>query len=259
MRVAALQIASPDAESVDQRRARVDAQVRHETALTSCELLVLPELWAVGGFHYNEFRNAAEPFDGPSVQAAREWAALHDIHVHLGSFVEADGEHLFNTATVIAPDGDVVLKYRKVHLFGQNEASLMTPGDALAVAPVQELNLGIATCYDLRFPELFRSMVDAGANVLALGAAWPDARVEHWRLFTQARAVEEQLYVVACNAVGTHEGIFFSGGSRVVDPWGTVVAEADDQEGFLYADIDPTMPERVRSDFPVLADRRWTP
>lgn len=257
MRVALLQVASPDAESISDRRTRIGAQIRDESALESCDLLLLPELWAVGGFHYDDFREASEPFDGPSVAAAREWAALHNIHVHLGSFVEAEGDDLFNTAAVIAPDGSVALKYRKVHLFGRNEARAMTAGDALAVSPLLEATLGIATCYDLRFPELFRSMIDAGATVVAIPAAWPDARANHWRLFTQARAVEEQVYVLACNAVGTHQGVEFSGGSRVVDPWGTVVAEADGREGFLYADLDPGMPARVRSDFPVLADRRW--
>lgn len=257
MRVAALQIASPDKESMDARRDRIDAQVRAETQLTSCDLLVLPELWAVGGFHYDEFHSAAEPFEGPSIHAAREWAALHDVLVHLGSFVEADGDCLFNTATVVAPNGSIALKYRKVHLFGRNEARLMTGGDSVSVGSVGGLDLGIATCYDLRFPELFRRIVDAGASVIAVGAAWPAARAEHWKLFTSTRAVEEQMYVIACNAVGTHQGIAFSGGSRIVDPWGAVVAEADDQEGFLYADIDPGMPARVRAEFPVLKDRRW--
>lgn len=254
-----LQIASPDAESTAERLARVDSQVRDETSLTSCDLLVLPELWGVGGFHYARFNEAAEPFDGPSIQAAREWAALHDMHVHLGSFVEAEGDNLFNTAAVVAPSGEVLLKYRKIHLFGRNEARQMTAGAVLAVAPFRDMNLGVATCYDLRFPEIFRSMVDAGVNVLALGAAWPDARAEHWRLFTRTRAVEEQMYVLACNAVGTHEGIYFSGGSRIIDPWGVVIAEASDEEGFLYADIDPDMPAQVRSDFPALSDRRWHP
>lgn len=257
MRVATLQIASPDTEPMTQRIARVDAQIRDQEALTSCDLLVLPELWGVGCFHFDAYADAAEPFDGPSVHVARSWAMRHELYVHLGSFVERDGESLFNTAALLSPQGDVVVRYRKVHLFGRDEARIMTPGQALAVAPLADLNLGLATCYDLRFPELFRSIIDAGATATAVAAAWPAARAEHWRLFTITRAVEEQMYVVACNAVGTQNGTGFAGGSLLVDPWGTVVAEADDQEGFLYADIDASMPTRVRQGFPALADRRW--
>jgi len=252
-----LQVASPDDEAIDARLARIDQVVRSETALVETDLLVLPELWAAGAFRYEQFVTAAEPFDGPTLSLARGWAKDHSLHVHVGSFVEADGDRLYNTAAVVSPAGDVLLKYRKVHLFGKNEAAVLTPGDDIAVAPVVELNVGLATCYDLRFPELFRSIIDAGATATAVCSAWPEARSAHWQLFTSARAVEEQMFVIGCNAVGTQNGIELAGSSRVVDPWGTVLAEAGGDEGFTYADIDPTLPERVRARFPVLADRRW--
>lgn len=257
MRVSVFQVASPDDEGFDDRLARVDAAVRAETELGVCDLLVLPELWAAGAFRYDQFLNAAEPFDGPSLALARAWAEHHGIHVHVGSFVEVEADRLYNTAVVVAPSGHVALKYRKVHLFGRNEADVLTPGDAISVAPVIDVTLGLATCYDLRFPELFRSIIDAGATATAICSAWPEARAEHWRLFTSARAVEEQMHVIACNAVGSQNGLELAGLSRVVDPWGTVVAEAGTEEGFTYADLDAELPARVRARFPALADRRW--
>jgi predicted amidohydrolase len=258
MRVALLQIASPDDETVQDRLARIDAVVRAETGLADVDLLVLPELWAAGAFRYEQFAPSAEPFDGASLALARRWASEYGIHVHPGSFVEDDGGLLYNTSVVVRPEGEVVLKYRKVHLFGKNEAAALTPGDRVDVAAVDRLSVGLATCYDLRFPELFRSIVDAGATTTLIASGWPTARIAHWRLFTSARAVEDQMYVIGCNAVGVQSGVELGGRSRVVDPWGEVVVEAGTEEGFTYADVDPDLPATVRSRFAALADRRWT-
>jgi predicted amidohydrolase len=117
--------------------------------------------------------------------------------------------------------------------------------------------MSATTCYDLRFPELWRQLVDAGAEVVLTPGAWPAVRREHWELFTTARAVEEQIFVIACNGVGAPRGRgALAGRSRVVDPWGTVVAEAGDDEGVTFATVDPRLVASVRAEFPVLADRR---
>jgi predicted amidohydrolase len=160
---------------------------------------------------------------------------------------------------VVNPDGTVGNVYRKVHLFGygSRESQLLTAGTAIGTSDIEGLPTGITTCYDLRFPELFRSLVDAGAEMAAVCAAWPEARLAHWQLFTTVRAVEQQLYVVAVNAVGEQAGVTLGGHSRVVDPTGQVVVEAGQDEGFTYADIDPALPQKVRAEFPALADRRW--
>ena len=259
MRIAMLQVASPDDEGFDARRSRVDQMVRSEDALAHADLLVLPELWVAGAFRYDQFEAAAEPFEGPTLDVARSWASLHSLHVHVGSFVEHEGDHRYNTAVVVSPSGEVVHKYRKVHPFGRNEARLMTAGDSISVSPIDDLEVGLATCYDLRFPELFRSLVDAGAGATVVCSAWPTPRASHWRLFTSARAVEDQMYVIGCNAVGAQGRTELAGLSRIVDPWGAVVVEADNSEGFTYADIDPSLPAEVRDRFPALADRRWAP
>lgn len=259
-RVALLQIASPEDESPDDRLVRVSAMVLAESGLKDADLVVLPEIWRAGCFNFDNYESCAEPFNGPSLEAAREWAEAHQINVHLGSFVERDDDgRLFNTSAVVAPDGTVLAHYRKVHLFGfgSRESQLLTGGTAIGIGEVAGVPTGITTCYDLRFPELYRSLVDAGALQFAVCSAWPTRRAAHWLLFTTARAVEQQAYVFACNAVGKQGNAELAGRSRVIDPWGDVVAEAGTEEGFTYADIDPERVHQVRSDFPALVDRRW--
>lgn len=260
MRLALLQIASPDDESPESRRQRIDTLVRDEAGLGTADALVLPELWGVGYFNFDAYQAAAEPLDGPTLELARGWALDLGLDVHLGSFIEYDDlGRLSNTSVVLNPSGEVTNVYRKVHVFGygSQEQALLTPGAHVGVGPLGGTATGILTCYDLRFPEIFRSLVDDDAEQIAICAAWPAARLEHWRLFTTTRAVEQQSYVFACNAVGVQGGAQLGGHSRVIDPWGQTVVEAGTDEGFSYAEIDPTMPSRVRAEFPALADRRW--
>ncbi|MCR3720124.1 MULTISPECIES: nitrilase-related carbon-nitrogen hydrolase [Prauserella salsuginis group] len=260
MRIALLQLASPGEESVEDRIARVTGMVDAEHELADTDLLVLPEMWTAGYFSFEQYAARAEPFEGPTLAAARTWARTFDLLVHLGSFVEAGADgRLHNTSAVVAPDGTVVTAYRKVHLFGygSRESELLTPGDQLGVGHVGGPTAGITTCYDLRFPELFRSLVDEGAEQLLVCAAWPAARLSHWRLFTSVRAVEQQAILIACNAVGEQHGVVLGGHSRVVTPTGEVLVEAGTEEGFTYADVDPALPRQARAEFSALADRRW--
>ena len=260
MRIALLQLASPDTESVGARLARVDRTVLGERALRDADLLVLPEMWTAGYFSFKQYAERAEPFDGPTLTTARAWATTLRLFVHLGSFVEVDGTgRLHNSSVVVGPDGSVVARYRKVHLFGygSQESDLLTPGEDLGLGSVAGPTTGITTCYDLRFPELFRSLVDEGAEQLVVCAAWPGARLEHWRLFTSVRAVEQQVNLIACNAVGEQQGVALGGHSRVVAPTGEVLVEAGTDEGFTYTEVDTAFPRRFRAEFPALADRRW--
>ncbi|MDR7313616.1 putative amidohydrolase [Nocardioides luteus] len=260
MQISLLQLASPDSEPVEERLARVDRAVLAERALRDVDLLVLPEMWTAGYFSFEQYVERAERFEGPTLAAARGWANALQVFVHLGSFVEVDDSgRLHNTSAVIAPDGTVVATYRKIHLFGygSRESELLTPGDGLGVGPVAGPATGITTCYDLRFPELFRSLVDEGAEQVVVCAAWPAARLEHWRLFTAVRAVEQQVNMIACNAVGEQQGVALGGHSRVVAPTGEVLVEAGADEGFTHADVDTGLPRRFRAEFPALADRRW--
>ncbi|MGI5170927.1 carbon-nitrogen family hydrolase [Spirillospora sp. CA-253888] len=256
MRVALLQVASPPGEGVEERRDRVGRMV---SGARGADLVVLPELWAAGYFAFDAYEERAEPLEGPTVRAARAWARELGAHVHLGSLIErAEDGRLHNTAVLIAPDGTIVHTYRKVHVFGYAslEAELLTPGDEVTVADTALGRFGATTCYDLRFPELWRELVDLGARAVVVPAAWPAARREHWRLFTSCRAVEQQVLLIACNAVGVQNGVELAGRSRVVDAWGNVLAEAGTEEGLTFCDTDVSTVDAVRRDFPVLADRR---
>ncbi|MBA2767804.1 MAG: carbon-nitrogen family hydrolase [Sporichthyaceae bacterium] len=253
MKVHVIQLAYADSEPLAERTERVSGLVR---AQQGADLVVLPELWPQGGFSYDRWEAEAQPLDGPVVESLRTAARDLGAMVHMGSLVERDETgRLFNTSVLIGTAGEVLATYRKVHLFGfgDGEPKLMTAGDG----PVVHGNLGLATCYDLRFPELFRRLLDDGAELVLVVAAWPAKRVAHWRLLAQARAVENQSYVVACNTAGTHAGVPMGGGSLVVDPWGQFVAEADtDREQVLVADLDLDLVAQTRQSFPVLADRR---
>lgn len=251
LRVAVIQLAYGDDESKADRTSRVADLVRAQRA----DLVVLPELWPNGGFSYDTWEGGAETLDGPVVTALRGAARDIGATVHMGSLVERDDAgRLFNTSVLLGSGGDVLATYRKVHLFGfgDGEPKLMTAGDG----PVVHGRYGLATCYDLRFPEMFRALLDGGAEVVLLPAAWPAKRVGHWQLLARARAVENQSYVVACNTAGTHAGVRMGGRSAVVDPWGEVLAEAGDGEEVLAVELDLDHLRTTRTSFPVLADRR---
>lgn len=258
MRVACVQL-SPDAYPDPAARRAGAAELIASVA--AVDLLVLPELWPTGFFAPESWAAHAEPGDGPTVEFAAGVARERGCWVHSGSFVERDGSELYNSSAVLGPDGAVVLTYRKAHLFGyqSRESELLTAGNTAGVAPVSGLTIGVATCYDLRFPELFRSMLDAGAELFCITSAWPAARVEHWRLLARARAVENLAWLIACNGAGSDHGQALAGHSLVVDPWGEVVAEADDQPGVLVADIDPDRSVVLRQEYPFLADRAVMP
>jgi predicted amidohydrolase len=252
MRVHVIQLSYGDDESLAARVDRVAAIVR---AQQGADLVVLPELWPNGGFAYDTWEASAQSLDGALVSTLRDAARDLGALVHMGSLVERDETgRLFNTSVLLGSDGEILATYRKIHLFGfgEGEPKLMTPGGDVVAYD----GFGLATCYDLRFPEQFRRLLDAGAEVLLLPAAWPAKRVAHWRLLAQARAVENQCFVVACNTGGRHSGVTMGGGSIVIDPWGTVLAEAGTDEEVLVVDLNREIVGTIRSSFPILADRR---
>ncbi|MFF8291548.1 carbon-nitrogen family hydrolase [Streptomyces sp. NPDC016309] len=257
MRASLIQIAVDPDETPNSRRERVRSLVAGQRGVA--DLVVLPELWPVGAFAYESFESEAEPRTGSTYRAMAGAAAEASVWLHAGSFVErAPDGTLYNTSLVFSPSGDLAAAYRKIHRFGfdQGEAVMMGAGDELVTAPVPGLPLGLATCYDLRFPELFRGLVDAGALAFAVPAGWPARRRGHWTLLARARAVENQAYVLACSTAGTHAGVPQAGHSLVVDPWGEVVAEAGEAEEILTVDLDPALVATTRDRFPALKDRR---
>ncbi|MBQ0881215.1 carbon-nitrogen family hydrolase [Streptomyces sp. RT42] len=256
MRASLIQIAVNEDESVEARRRRAASLVRDRAG--AADLVVLPELWTTGAFAFEEFGTAAEPLRGPTHEAMAKAASDAGVWLHAGSVPERDRDGtLYNTSLVFSPDGDLAAAYRKIHRFGfdKGEAVLMGAGRDLVTVRLPETTLGVATCYDLRFPELFRGLVDAGAETFVVPAGWPERRRSHWTLLAQARAVENQAFVLACATAGTHAGVPQAGHSIVVDPWGEVLAQAGADEEVLTVEFDPAKVARTREQFPALKDR----
>jgi predicted amidohydrolase len=270
MRIAVIQLGYDDREPVADRVTRAGDLVRGQAGH---DLVVLPELWAPGGFSYQQWDERAEAVDGPIASAMSAAARDAGVMLHGGSIVERpagdvpgpEGKNLWNTSLVFAADGSLAATYRKIHRFGfgQGEPLLMEAGDALSMVDVPDSSptsgptrAALSTCYDLRFPELYRAQLDAGATLFVIPAAWPAARVRHWTLLAHARAIENQCVVVACNTAGTHAGVEMGGHSQVVLPTGDVAAMAGIHEQVLSVEVDMKDAMEYRTSFPVLRDRR---
>jgi predicted amidohydrolase len=245
VRAALIQLDCSTTEPVADRVPRALALV--ERAAKDADIVILPELWHVGAFDVDAAREHAQPIDGPLVHALGALAKEHEVWLHGGSFCEVDED-----------GGDLVAAYRKVHLFGfdAGETVLMSGGDELVVVDTPLGPCGVATCYDLRFPELFRGLVEGGATAFLMASGWPDARIEHWDVLTRARAIENQAWVLACNEVGQQGDVRLGGHSVVVSPTGEVVARAGTGEETLVVEIDPAAALSWREEFPALADIR---
>jgi predicted amidohydrolase len=227
------------------------AQARDANA----DLLLLPELWLHGYDLERAQQWGASLGEGGFAEMA-ELARGFDLYV-AGSLLESHAGGVSNTAVVYKPDGTLLGSYRKLHLFRHMlEDRYLTPGDHAVLCSTDWGSTGLAICYDLRFPELFRTMALAGARVFLIPAQWPAARLEAWRLMVRARATENELIVVACNRVGSDDTVKFPGHSLVVDPWGNVVEEGDDQECLLIARVDLGEIGKAREYLTVFQDRR---
>ena len=254
--VALIQLDCSSTEPVESRIARAHRMIGEAAA--KAELVVLPELWHCGAFDIDAARTNAEPIDGPLVTALAAAAKEHGIWLHGGSFAEIDGGDHYNTSVLFTPDGRLAANYRKIHLFGfeGGETVLMSGGEELVVVDTPLGPTGLATCYDLRFPELFRALTAGDATAVVMCSGWPTPRIEHWDVLTRARAIEDQMWIIACNEVGEQPGITLGGHSVVVDPKGNVVAQAGEEETILYAQIDPELSGQWRAQFPALKDIR---
>jgi len=221
------------------------------------DLILLPEIWPCGFFCFNRYLAESESIDGPILAAFRQKAVERKCHILMGSIVEKDGDHLFNTSLLLDVEGQIIARYRKIHLFGykSEEKKLLTAGKEITVATTPWGPAGISTCYDLRFPELFRKMLDQGAIFFLVASAWPHIRLDAWRLFNQARAHENLAYLISCNCAGSNAGNRYAGHSMIVDPLGKVVAEGDEGEDFIFADLDFGLIASVRNNFRALDDR----
>lgn len=256
MRVALTQLAA----GVDTER-NVD-DIRRLTADLDVDLIVFPEaVMHDFGDPATPLGPVAQPVDGPFVAALTAIAHERDAVVVAGMFESSpDPDRPYNTLVAVAPDGDVIGTYRKAHLydsFGYRESDRLAAGDPVpALVEVDGLKLGLLTCYDLRFPEQSRALVEAGADVLVIPAAWVRGplKEDHWETLLRARAIENTVYVAAAGQCAP----FGAGNSMVVDPMGVVVTSLGEQEGVAVAEADPARVAQVREVNPALALRRFS-
>jgi len=253
MKISSIQMAAVEGD----KAATIDRAVSRILQCKGADLVILPEIWNIGFMSFDRYMSEAEASEGPTLSAVRESAVKIQAHVHAGSFVEKDGDCYYNTSYLISPGGKTLGRYRKTHLFGYNskETEILTAGDSITVVETSFGNLGMATCFDLRFPELFRTMVDRGAEIFLICSAWPYPRLEHWLMLNRVRAMENQCFLVSANSTGVNQGVQFVGHSMVVDPWGIPVASGGDQEVIISTDIELSDVHSAREAFPGLASR----
>jgi predicted amidohydrolase len=264
VRVAAVQLNSTADPAAN---LAVADRLTRAAAADGATLIVLPEKWTSIGSD-EELRAAAEPLDGPSFQWARAIAGELRVDLIAGSILERiEGhERLANTSVHVDPSGEMRAAYRKLHMFDvevggrtYRESELEEPGDEIVTSETAGgVELGLSICYDLRFPELYRILAVRGARILTVPAAFTLATTrDHWETLLRARAIENQAFVIAANQVGAHPAGQHSGGrSMIVDPWGLVLAQAQDEPGHIVADLDLGHQEKIRSRLPALANRR---
>ncbi len=230
------------------------------------QLVAIPELFNCLGEPETIVANA-EPIPGPTSQLMGQLAAELGITLVAGSIGEqTESKKICNTSLIFGPDGSPLAKYQKVHLFDIDlpgrvtfrESDFMTPGEVLAITETEVGQLAQATCYDIRFPNLFQLYADRGAEIIVTPSAFtlPTGR-DHWEVLLRARAIENQVFIVAPNQFGKHGGELNSyGRSMIIDPWGTVLAKAADGEGVITAEIDFDSQKQIRSRLPCLQHRR---
>jgi predicted amidohydrolase len=238
----------------EQNLGRARQSVR-EAKDRGADFVVLPELWSTGYV----LEQAAEYGCALQTGIFESMGALaSEFKIFLcGSVIEANAGRFFNTQVIYSPDGSLLASYRKLHLFGlMREPEFLSPGDKPITVRLPWGKAGLAICYDLRFPELFRSYALSGAHLFLISAEWPTPRLDHWRTLLRARAIENQCFVVACNCVGEGNGNVFGGHSMIIDPWGKILAEGADQDEVISATLDLDLVDEIRSRYPVLRDER---
>lgn len=226
-----------------------------EAAKRGSQLVVFPELWDTG-YALDRAKDLYAPLGEGRFAQVAALAKQHHIFV-TGSLMENRGGDACNCMAVFSPEGELVGAYRKLHLFRlMDEEKYLTEGDKPLSLDLPWGMSGLAICYDLRFPELFRRYALDGARMVILPSEWPHPRLAHWQTLLRARAIENQMFVVACNRVGVTGETHFFGHSSIIDPWGEALIEGDEEAALLTTEIDLGLVDDVRRRIPIFEDRR---
>ena len=226
-----------------------------EAARRGSDLIVLPELWDTS-YALDQAAKLGSAVGQGRFAALAALAREHRLHV-AGSMLEWNGQAAANCLAWFTPEGEIAGVYRKLHLFRlMDEEKYLAAGDQPVLLDLPWGKTGLAICYDLRFPELFRRYALEGASLIVIPAQWPRRRIGHWETLLRARAIENQVFVAACNRVGQEGDTPFGGSSALLDPWGAPIVEGGQAPVLLTGEIDLAQVEQVRGHIPVFADRR---
>jgi omega-amidase len=240
-------------EDPDKTLVKSEAFIRHAAA-SGAAVICFPEQFATG-WDPRPQKNIQNS-QGSIVSSLQAYAKEYGIGI-IGSFRQENDPLPKNTVIVIAKDGRILTSYAKIHLFSSgHEQEGNSPGNDLGIFNLDSLVCGIAICYDLRFPDLFRIYAQEGVQAVFVPAAWPRIRIRHWELFIQARALENQMYIIGVNTTGQTPVESYSGASMTADPHGTIICRANETEQLLFCDLDPSVSDEERRLFPFAKDRK---
>jgi len=219
------------------------------------DVILLPEMWNTG-YALDHVAFLADS-EGEETKQSMSWfSRTHHVNIIAGSISQKKVDQVYNTVYIFNRQGILTADYSKIHLFRlMDEDKYLTSGNKIGQCEIDGVKAGVMICYDIRFPELARTIALEGAKILYVPAEWPAPRMHHWRTLLMARAIENQMFVVACNRVGTSNKTDFFGHSMIIDPWGEIVAEGGEETEIISATIDLSQVEIVRNKIPVFADR----
>lgn len=231
--------------------------VRKAAATEKPDVIVLPETWNTGFFPKENLQALCDSDGAKTREIMGALARELKVNIVAGSVSNLKNDNPYNTSLIFDRSGKLIAEYDKVHLFTyMGEHDFYSWGDHLSVFELDSVKCGVIICYDIRFPELTRSLTLKGIEVLFAPAQWPDVRINHLNTLSEARAIENQMYLALCNSCGKAGETQYGGNSAMIDPWGRVLAKAAEGEEIISADMDLTVIKEIRSTINVFRDRR---
>ena len=255
IKVACLQMWLQDGESKEDRIQRAEKMI---DGVAGADLIVLPEVWNIGWYSFDRYRELSETLEGETISRIAEKARKVNAYIMAGTIIEKRGEQLFNTAVLLDPKGKIIGTFSKMHIPGMAgpEREYITRAEKIAAIKTDIGVFGFGICYDLRFPELYRKMaVNHGVEIFLQPSAWPLVRVENWMDLLHARATENQCFMIACNCAGFDHGKQYLGHSTIIDPYGMSIALAGLFEATVKAEIDIAEMYKLRKTQTCFTDR----
>ncbi len=254
LRIACLQINIAFGQP-EKNMARVEQEIKQIVSQDQIDVIVLPELWTTG----YDLERLPEIGDDEGIlikQLLTTWSKKYAVHIVGGSIAKKTKKGIYNTMYTVDHTGELIHEYSKLHLFRlMNEEKYLLPGEATSLFQLEGETCAGMICYDIRFPEWIRVHALKGAKIIFVVAEWPKPRLDHWRTLLLARAIENQCYIVACNRVGSDPANEFGGHSLIIDPWGEILAEGEDKEENIIAEVNFELVDEVRGKIPVFEDR----